>query len=141
MSDLLKRITRRLECSLQAGPPVGELLLLSEVKAEIERLRAEKGIVEVQRDAARQRDNAKMVSSLEAEVERLRPIVNAIDELRRQRDQAWIALAAIEDEITSPDGPSIELIIFQLAGYRMARDGDEFNAVLKAAEAAEGNER
>ncbi len=39
--------------------------------AEVERLRDEKGIVETQRDAARQRDNVQLVSSLESELERL----------------------------------------------------------------------
>jgi hypothetical protein len=42
-------------------------------------LRAEKSIVETQRDAARLRDNAAMVSSLETEVEQLKKHITLLE--------------------------------------------------------------
>ncbi len=69
---------------------------LDEKQAEVEQLLAEKGIVEVQRDAARQKDNAKLVSALEIETKQLQKHVVLLEahvgsavavELSRQREK------------------------------------------------------
>ncbi|KKM73030.1 hypothetical protein LCGC14_1414640 [marine sediment metagenome] len=73
-------LIERLRCRPFGG---GRCKLQEDAADEIERLRDEKGIVAVQRDAARQRDNVKLVASLEAEVEQLNAVVA---ELRHQAE-------------------------------------------------------
>jgi hypothetical protein len=62
-----------------------------------------------------------------------------IERLRAQRDRAWIALAKIQD-ITETGEPTVGELAFALAGSKTCRDGEEFNAVITAAEAAGGEE-
>ncbi len=67
------------------------------LRAENEQLQAEKGIVEVQRDVARQKDNAKLVSSLEAEVKQLgRDIQDGMQKNESLLDETIAGNAEIE---------------------------------------------